>query len=218
MLSYYSLLAMNTEKLLLFDFDGVIADSMKLVRVFYNKIHEKYGLPYAETEKDVSNLFHKNVYEGLVDAGLPEDKAHDFLEDMKRLTFENEDLYEPFDGIKDVLFTLKEKGYILGVISSNHTKIIEQFLEKYSFGDIFEEIHGAEERTSKVEKINYLMNKLGFDKSQTYYIGDTVGDIKEGRAAGVHTVAVSWGYHTKEELEQENPEYLFEKPEELNNI
>lgn len=206
---------MNNKKLLLFDFDGVIADSMKLVRVFYNKIHKKYGLPYADNEKDVSSLFHKNVYDGLVDAGLSKDKAKDFLEDMKKLTFENEDLYEPFDGIRNALSNLHNKGYSIGIISSNHTDIIERFLDKYSFDDIFKEIHGAEERTSKVEKIDLVMEKLKFDKETTYYIGDTVGDIKEGKEAQVHTVAVSWGYHTKEELQSAKPEFLFDMPGDL---
>ncbi len=215
---YYYQMAMKEKKLLLFDFDGVIADSMGLVRIFYNKIHEKYGLPYANTEKNISDLFHKNVYEGLMDAGLPSDKAHDFLNDMKKMTFENEGLYLPFDGIKEALNVLYKKGHTLGIISSNHTDIIKRFFEKYSFDDIFTEIHGAEENTSKVEKIKMLMEKLGFAATETYYIGDTVGDVGEGKIAGVHTVAVCWGYHSRLELESADPEFIFDVPKELSNF
>lgn len=209
---------MNKEKLLIFDFDGVIADSMKLVKVFYNKIHKKYHLPYANNEKVISDLFHKNVYEGLADAGLPKEKARDFLEDMKKMTFENEDSYEPFEGIKESLYYLYKKGYLIAIISSNHTDIIDRFLNKYDFDDIFTEIHGAEANTSKVEKILLLMNKLNFENKYTYYIGDTVGDVKEGSEAKVHTVAVSWGYHSKKDLQLASPEFLFNKSSDLKSL
>ncbi len=201
--------------LLLFDFDGVIADSMGLVRVFYNKIHKKYNLPYAYTEQDISKLFYKNVYEGLADAGLPTNKARAFLDDMKKMTFENETLYEPFEGIEDVLRTLHNDNHLMGIISSNHTTIIETFLKKHNLASIFNHLHGAEEKTSKVEKIKQSMNSLRFEEKNTYYIGDTVGDIKEGKEAKVHTVGVSWGYHKKEDLQNAKPTFLFTKPAQL---
>jgi len=209
---------MNNKKLLLFDFDGVIANSMKLVYIFYNELHKKYGLTYAKTEEDVSKMFYKNIYDGLIENGLQKERVHDFLNDMKKLTFKNENLYKPFNGIKKTLRTLCDKGYDLIVISSNHTDIIKRFLDKYSFDNIFDEIYGAEEKTSKVEKIDFVRKKLKFKKHDTFYIGDTVGDIKEGRKAGVHTVATSWGYHSEDVLKLSNPELLFNKPEELETL
>ncbi|MCD6109411.1 HAD family hydrolase [bacterium] len=209
---------MNNKKLLLFDFDGVIADSMKLVRVFYNKLHKKYGLRFATCDEDISKMFYKNVYEGLIDLGLHKDKAHDFLNDMKKLTFQNEDSYKPFNGIKEVLQILNDNKHILVIISSNHTDIIKKFLKKYSFDNIFKEIHGAEEQTSKVEKIGSVKQNLSFDCNSTFYIGDTVGDIKEGKKACVHSVATSWGYHSKEILKQFKPEFLFNKPADLEKL
>lgn len=188
---------------------------MGLVRVFYNKVHKKYNLPYAYTERDISKLFYKNVYEGLADAGLPPNKAHAFLDDMKKMTFENEELYEPFDGIEDVLRTLNRDNHLMGIISSNHTTIIETFLKKHKLDSLFNHLHGAEEKTSKVEKIKQSISSLKFDHNKTYYIGDTVGDIKEGKEAHVHTVGVSWGYHNKKELKDAKPTLLCTKPAQL---
>lgn len=206
---------MNTQKLLLFDFDGVIADSMGLVRIFYNKIHKKYNLPYAYDERDISKLFYKNVYEGLADAGLDPKKARAFLDDMKTMTFENETLYEPFEGIGDVLRKLHNDNHLMGIISSNHTTIIETFLKKHTLASLFNHLHGAEEKTSKVEKIKQSMENLHFEENNTYYIGDTVGDIKEGKEANVYTVGVSWGYHDTKDLERAHPTFLFNKPAQL---
>jgi phosphoglycolate phosphatase len=52
----------------------------------------------------------------------------------------------------------------------------------------------------------------------SFYIGDTVGDIKEARAAGVWTVAVTWGWHSRERLLAARPDFLVDTPEELLQI
>jgi phosphoglycolate phosphatase len=55
-------------------------------------------------------------------------------------------------------------------------------------------------------------------KEKTFYVGDTVGDIKEARLAGVKTVAVTWGWHNKERLEMASPDYVIETPDDLLKI
>lgn len=203
------------KKLIISDFDGVLADSMGLVLEFYNKINKKYGLKKAESQKDISDLFHKNVFTGLAEAGLDKSKSANFLEDMKNLTLEFKDHLKPFPNVVQVLRKLKEKGNMLAIISSNHSDVIKSFAKKNDISEIFEYIYGAENLTSKVEKINALSDKVHISKENTYYVGDTVGDIYEGKKANVLTVAACWGFHTKEELKSANPDYLLESVEEL---
>lgn len=208
----------SASKLIIFDFDGVLADSMGLVLEFYNKINWKYGLKKAKSEKDISDLFHKNVFAGLMEAGLDESKSADFLDDMKNLTLEFKEHLKPFQNIVRVLRKLKEKGNMLAIISSNHSEVIKNFAKKNDISEIFEFIYGAENLTSKVEKINALSNKVHINKENTYYVGDTVGDIYEGKKADVSTVAACWGFHTKEELKSADPDYLLESVDELLDI
>lgn len=211
-------MAEKGKKLIIFDFDGVLADSMGLVLEFFNMINEKYGLKKAESQKDISDLFHKNVYEGLIDAGLDESKSADFLDDMKKLTLKYKGSLNPFAGIVKSLKKLKQKGYMLAIISSNHSDVIKTFIERNDLNGVFEFIYGAENLTSKIEKINKLSEKVEIDKNKTYYVGDTKGDINEGKEAGVKTVAACWGYHSKDELQSADPDFLVESVEKLNGI
>jgi phosphoglycolate phosphatase len=208
----------HSKKLIIFDFDGVLADSIGMVLEFYNILADKYGLKKAESEKDISKLFHENVYVGLKKAGLDESRSAEFLEDMKRLTLEFKEKLEPFEGVPETLRKLHEEENTLAIVSSNHSEVIDNFLRQNNLLGIFGAIHGAENLTSKVEKINRLSEKTDISKSDTYYVGDTKGDIKEGKEAGVKTVAACWGYHSKEELQSAGPDFLAETVGELESI
>jgi phosphoglycolate phosphatase len=68
---------------------------------------------------------------------------------------------------------------------------------------------------SKEEKILYAIKKYDVAPQDIYYIGDTTGDIKEGKQAGVKTVGITWGWHSKEKMAAAKPDYLFDAPQEL---
>jgi phosphoglycolate phosphatase len=68
---------------------------------------------------------------------------------------------------------------------------------------------------SKKEKILYAAKKYNVALQDIYYIGDTTGDIKEGKQAGVKTVGVTWGWHSKEKMAAAKPDYLFDSSQEL---
>jgi phosphoglycolate phosphatase len=88
-------------------------------------------------------------------------------------------------------------------------------LDRFGFAPYFRELLGADFRFSKKEKIAYLLEKYGIPGGQAFYIGDTAGDIGEARAAGVRSVAVSWGWHSRERLAAAHPDFLVDTPEEL---
>ena len=79
--------------------------------------------------------------------------------------------------------------------------------------DYFEEVVGADKETSKVKKIEAIKSK--FKGNKYFYIGDTKGDIIEGRKASVKTIAVTWGWHSEDKLKKENPDFIVHSPIEL---
>jgi len=74
---------------------------------------------------------------------------------------------------------------------------------------------GSDAAYSKEEKIRLAMYLFGIGQDQIYYIGDTAGDIREARNAGVHAVAVSWGWHSRERIEAVAPDFIADRPEDL---
>jgi phosphoglycolate phosphatase len=108
-----------------------------------------------------------------------------------------------------------KKGNILAVISSNVSRVIDDILSRYGFDGCFRDVLGADFSFSKIEKIHHAMDSFRVGKDRTYYIGDTTGDIKEARLAGVKTIAVTWGWHSKEKLDVVRPDYLIDTVDEL---
>jgi len=204
-----------SEKLFLFDFDGVLVDSLEVYERRVKLCLEKIGIPIIQSREDFLVLFEDNFYEGIVKKGI--DIAAFMNASRSIPTKDDYDQMAPFTPIFPVLQELK-KNNILTVISSNISKVIHVILSRYGFNGCFREVLGADYGYSKEEKILHAMKSFHMEKKSTYYVGDTVGDIKEARLAGVKTVAVTWGWHNKERLETVSPDYLVETPDDLLKI
>lgn len=203
------------QKLFLFDFDGVLVDSLKVYEQRVKLCLQKIGKPIVQSREDFLNLFEDNFYEAIVKKGIDLDE---FMNASKSIPTEVDyNQMVPFAPIFPVLAELK-KNNILMVISSNISRVIHVILSTYQFNGCFRDVLGADSGYSKKEKIIHALNSFQIEKEKTYYVGDTIGDIKEARMAEVNTVAVTWGWHNKERLEKVNPDYLIEAPDELLKI
>ena len=107
---------------------------------------------------------------------------------------------------------------ILAIISSNSSQTIRKILARSQYNGCFQDILGSEFHLSKKTKIDHAVATYRISRDNTYYVGDTSGDIKEGKAAGVRTIAVTWGWHSREMLAAAKPDFLIDDPEELKNI
>ncbi|MCK7468254.1 MAG: HAD family hydrolase [Desulfosudis oleivorans] len=199
-------------KLLLFDFDGVLVDSIDVYEKTVTDCLKQIGQPLTRGREEFLELFEGNFYESLKQQGVNMDKFVAASVDI--LSKVNYTEMKPFDAIRPVLRELA-KNHPMIVISSNDTPTIAEALRLYDFEGIFQEILGSDFMLSKKDKILYAAKKYNATISDIYYIGDTTGDMKEGRQAGITTVGVTWGWHSKELMATSQPDYLFDKPEDL---
>jgi phosphoglycolate phosphatase len=202
-------------ELFLFDFDGVLSDSLDLYAEAVRCCLERIGTPIVKNREDYLVLFEGNFYESMAARGVDLAAfAQAAKEIMPGIDY---DAMLPFDGLLPVLESLK-KDHLLAVISSNGSRTIRRMLERFGFDPYFEEVLGSDFLFSKKEKIDHALAKYGIPPERTFYIGDTTGDIVEARAAGVRTVAVTWGWHSRERLVAAHPDFLVETPEGLLKI
>jgi phosphoglycolate phosphatase len=201
--------------LLLFDFDGVLVDSLDLYAEAVARCLEQIGTPIVKSKEDYLALFDGNFYESMAARGV--DLAAFAQAAMEILPGIDYGAMKPFAGLIPVLAAL-HKNHLLAVISSNGYLTIRAMLVRFGFDPYFGEIFGSDFRFSKKEKIAFALDKYGIPPEKTFYIGDTAGDILEARAAGVRSVAVTWGWHSRERLVAVRPDFLIDTPDGLLSI
>ncbi|HOD34840.1 MAG TPA: HAD family hydrolase [Syntrophales bacterium] len=200
------------EDLFIFDFDGVIVDSLGLYEKSVNVCLETMGLSPIGSREEFLSLFDDNFYEAIARRGV-DVRAFTKVAASVAPTLDY-DSVRPFPELIPVLKKLR-KGKRFVIISSNSARAIRLILKRHGLERCFDDILGYEFMLGKSEKILHAMKAFGTERERSYYIGDTKGDIKEARSAGVKTIGVTWGWHPRERLAEAGPDYLIDSPEEL---
>ena len=203
-----------TLPLALFDFDGVIMDSLDAVVQNFLTVGPKYGIDWIQTHSDVCSLLDKNFFESCDEVGIDPVQLQHLFDDMKERIFSNEVTVNPFPHIPSFLKKVS-KQYRLSIVSSNDTSIITHHLKRHNLHDYFHEYVGGDTHRNKSHGIKRLLAEASQEAADTFFIGDTCADIIEGKEVGVKTVAVLWGYHNREKLMTANPDYIVDSSEEL---
>ena len=127
--------------------------------------------------------------------------------------------------MKELLIEVKARGYKTALVTSRLGFTTEQGLKKYGIDKCFDVIVTADDTTRHKpdpEPVNIALGKLGSTAEEAVMLGDTMFDIFCAKNAGVKSVLVSWsmalGGRTIEDMGNEAPDYIIEKPEELFEI
>lgn len=198
-------------KCVIFDFDGVLADSFDaLYRLNALAMHE-INLPF--NQKTYKEWFEGNVHAAIRNHVSDEQK----LEQLK--LFKQEHFKEFYEQVHLFSFTpeyikkLPSRLYV-SIVSSTKSEFIEALLLSQGLRDCFKQILGSGAE-SKVERLKSIMEISGASAGETFFVTDTAGDIAEGRALGFITVAVTWGFHEEEMLRAAMPHKLISSPKKL---
>lgn len=199
-------------KLLLFDFDGVLVESLEIYEKIVTACLQKISRPLIINHNEFLELFNDNFYESLAKKGVD---LKDFMEKSGDMLFGvNYEKMKPVTAMLPVVAELQKENILL-VISSNDSGTIQEALDHFGYSEYFREVLGSDFMLSKKDKMTFAFDKYRVSAENIYYIGDTAGDIVEGKAAGVKTVGVTWGWHSKEKMAAVRPDYLFNRPEDL---
>ena len=202
------------KKLLIFDYDGVIADTLDMLWKTFDKLNKKYNFFPFKNKNEFTRLWDENQFVSTTKLGISATDNDKFYKEWVDLLIQNNDKMKPFDGFKSILKKLSQDNSLV-IISSNDDRVIIDFLKKNDLFNYFDSILGMESGRSKKEKLKIVLNKFNNPEDRTYFITDTIGDLKEVKDCEIKTVAVTWGYHDKNKLQKENPDFLVETPKEL---
>lgn len=204
------------KKIIIFDFDGTIANTMESIIHIMNNLSNEFGFKKIKDE-DVEYLRGKKSKEILKHLGISIFKLPFVIRKARREINSHIALLHPSVNWLPTLKYLKENDCELGIVTTNIEDNVREFLhsnnlDKFDFFYTTKKIFGKDKTILKILKDKRL--KI----SQVFFVGDEIRDIEAGKKVGVKTVAVGWGYNTKDALAKENPDFLINTPEELQKV
>jgi phosphoglycolate phosphatase len=200
--------------LVMFDYDGVLVDSFDVFTAAFLAACRKCGFCGITSRAHLIRLFDRNLFEALQDFDLDDRKIGRILQ-----TFETEisghlDTVALFSGMAAALKAIAHDNHVF-IITSNVSQHVSRVLNTNGV-NCFEDVLGAEKEKSKTRKIR--QTKARYTSLPAYYVGDTTGDIIEGKKADTLTIAVTWGWHDAGKLAQADPDFMVSSPAELTKL
>ena len=198
----------------LFDFDGVIVNSIELFSTAVVRAAATLGRTIQFESRDLSSIKTMSIPEICDTAGIEQELSTSFIQQIERELYKVADQYPVYPGISEVLEHLGKDAH-LGIVSATSIAVLNRVLSHAGLDHFFKHIVGGDMPGTKAQKILSIMRQNHHSLNQVCFIGDTVSDIKQGRAAGVTTIAVSWGWHAIEWIRTAEPDHEVQKPLEL---
>lgn len=199
-----------------FDFDGVIADTFDQLFSLCTDVQREIGEGRPPVREDFRTL------ENLTFAGLAtrlgiSQSSDKFVQTAILRQQNSRGLVCFYSGMASLLHRLGRRHDIT-IVSASSSSLIRDALEANGALSAVHAICGAEEARTKQESLLFNMETFSRSPEQTCMVGDTINDIRQGKAAGVVTVGVTWGFQRGELLQREKPDHLVVSPEALGKI
>ena len=203
-------------KLLLFDFDGTVADTFQSGLEILNLMAAEFRYRRLE-DADVSRARDMRTREIMKFLGIPATRLPRISQRGKEELNKRMDRIQPFAGMAELVRDLHAEGFQLGILTSNSEENVAVFLKKFGL-DFFDFVHTSSKLTGKARVIRRILKEHKLKPKQVLLVGDEVRDIEAAQETGIHMAAVTWGYNSRKVICALNPDHLIETPEELREL
>ena len=210
------------KKLVIFDLDGTLLDTIADLAESANYALKQLGYPTHDVE--TIRTFVGNGINKLLERALPTHEQTE--ENVMRMRshfvpyydVHNADLSAPYPGIVNLLENLQAKGIQLAVASNKYqaatVKLVKQYFPTINFVEILGQREGINVKPDPTIVFD-ILKKANVSREETLYVGDSGVDMQTAINAGVDAVGVTWGFRPRAELENFQPMGLIDKAEEL---
>jgi len=194
-------------RLVIFDLDGTILDTLEDLTDAVNYALSKNGQPersIEEVRRFVGNGIKKLIVRA-VQPDTPDEDADKIYDDFMPYYKEHcADKTKPYEGIEELLNELKREGYMTAVVSNKADVAVKKLCEQY-FSGLFDYCVG--ERAGILKKpapdsVNEVINKLSINTSDAVYVGDSDVDLETAENAGIDCISVNWGFRDEQFLRE----------------
>lgn len=210
---------MGQFKVIGFDLDGTLVDSLPDLALSLNQAFAEVGLPQAPEELVMTWI--GNGADVLLARGLEWSEANLDDESIKQLKrrfgfYYGENICNKsrlFPHVKETLETLKAQGYILTVITNKPTKHVQPVLAAFGIDHLFSELLGGQSLPAikpHPAPLYYLCGQFGIYPKQLLFVGDSKNDILAAHSAGCAVVGLTYGYNYNIPISESQPDWVFD--------
>lgn len=205
------------QKVIIFDFDGTIADTVDALVSIANNLAVEFNYAQITSEEFVilKNLTSREIFKY---SGIPLFKMPFLLKKVKRELKNKIPELKPIQGIPQALLELKNDGNRLGIVTSNSKDNVKEFLKVNNLDNLFEFVHPGVTIFGKTKIINNILRQKQIKTQEVIYVGDETRDIEASKKSQIKIVSVTWGFNSEAALTKENPDFLIHHPRELVEI
>ncbi|HWB43142.1 MAG TPA: HAD-IA family hydrolase [Gemmatimonadales bacterium] len=202
----------------LFDLDGTLIDSVRLILDSYHHTLAAHGLPPRTDDEWLEGVGTPLTAQFAAWGGDAE-MLHALIATYREYNLKHHDrMVTVYPGVVEVIRSLKDDGLATGLVTSKNRSGALRGLTLVRLEALMDVLVCADEVDNPKphpEPVEKAVRLLGADPVTTIYVGDSVHDMRSGRAAGVRTAAVLWGPFGRSHLEGAQPDHWLERPEEL---
>ena len=200
--------------IILFDFDGVLADTLEDMLSFAREACMQLGLPRNPTPADLDTLETMSFAEYGRQLRLPSQHIDEFVSRCLQMFNQRPSPPRIFEGMKQVVVEAA-KSNTIAIITGNTTPTVEAFLIENNLQEHIQLVIGIEQKGTRPEKIRRALRELAKQGDTAYIVGDAISDIRAARQAATKSIAVGWGHQSPSRLLGAKPDYLVKSPQEL---
>jgi len=207
---------MNQIKVVVFDWDGVIVDSMPIFALGIQKVAASYGV-HKTVEDIVSNYFQpRQAYYASIGI-IPSD-----IEELHRrhgeAVAEHVGKAPIFPDVIPALNELKLKDYVLGIATQNEAKDAVKEIKRVNVKDYFSDSLVIGGQGPKTDKLRQILRITKCNPRNVIYVGDLPTDITSAKEVGVQSAGIARNQAQKKRLVDENPDFVLSSMDDLIHV
>lgn len=203
-------------RMVIFDFDGTLADSFPFFALTFNELADAHGFRRVDAA-EASAMRELGAREIMREVGLPAWKLPRVARDFTARMQASAASVSLFAGIDAALSHLSRQGVALAIVSSNAQSTICRILGPANTA-LIGDFECGMSMFGKAARLRSLLRRARMPGHQSLYVGDQSTDLEAARAAGMAAGAVGWGYASIASLRALHPEESFETVQELHRL
>lgn len=201
-------------RLIAFDWSGTVSDDRLPVYEANSRQARQYGLPVLAYE-DWQHSASMTVIQHFNQYNVPhsDDAIFAHFNEHYQQIYQGGLVPIVYPDAKKVLTAIKKQKIKTAIVSAHEEDQVKAEAKSFGILEHFDTISGS--ARNKTAALVRVCRDLGVDPSQTLYIGDTIFDIRSAKAVPMNAAGITTGYHTKESLAAEEPDYLLQSLSDL---